>query len=340
MKQIKFHKLVAFQLVIVFLAVASQVSAAEQAKADITGDWLLKVSFDEIQVDAILSLSKDTAGKLTGRWINGWGVTELKDVNYVENKISFVHVDTFRDTESTANFTGRINDDKLSGTLSGQRSISTVEGKRIKPIPAPVGHWYIKTEINEKEPGVTIKGLLHSFITIKANKDGKLTGEWQDGNGTILIIDVNFTQNKLTFSRKITVEGLERVLSYELTVKGDTLSGTAKSQQGERQVEGELLFAALIGKWELTITSERGTRTQILQINRDLSGLYGAIPIDNISFSDNRVGFKFVMQIRDQKVKNEFKGKLEGEKLTGDLTSFGGTTRKVDGKKLGLRKFP
>jgi len=303
-----------------------QASAGEPAN-DITGDWQLSVDFNNVKMPAILSLSKDAGGKLAGKWI-GFGVSDLKDVNYAEGKLSFKQTVRARDAESTSNFTGTIKDDKLSGTLSGERGISNVEGVRIKPQAAAVGNWEIKTKMGEKDIAAT--------LTVKADKDGKLAAQWQDGNNISQITDFNFIQNKLTFSRKETIDGNEKTSNYELTVKGDTLAGTVKSKDGEGQAEGKLIGAALVGKWELTVTSERGTRMQILQVNRDLSGLYGAIPIDKINLQDSQVSFKFVMQRREQTVENEFKGKLEGEKLTGDLASgFGGGSRKVDGKKLG-----
>jgi len=325
MKQVKFHKLVTVSAVMVLLVLAAQTSAAESAKADITGDWQLTVDFNNVKMPAILSLSKDASGKLAGKWIS-FGVSDLNDVKYEENKLSFVQVNRFRDRQSTSNFTGTIKGDILSGTLSGERGTSTVEGLRIKPEPAAVGNWEIKTKSAEKEST--------AVLTIKADKDGKLAAQWQDGNNISPIPDVSFKQDKLTFSRKSAVEGLEKVSSYELTVKDNMLTGTAKLQQEESKVEGKLIGDALIGKWELTITSERGPRTQILQVNRDLSGLYGATPIDKINLQNNQVSFKFSMRMRDQTVENEFKATFEGGKLTGDLIGgVDGTARKVEGKK-------
>jgi hypothetical protein len=57
------------------------------------------------------------------------------------------------------------------------------------------------------------------------------------------------------------------------------LSGTFTSDRGEIEAEGTRFGAALIGKWNLEITSDRGTRTQILKINPDLSSMYGPIAI-------------------------------------------------------------
>lgn len=328
MKRIRFHGAIRFAVVMVLLVLAAQVSAETgQPKADVTGDWQVKMNFNEMQMEAILSLSKDAEDKLVGKWISGWGVGDLKDVKYEENKLSFVQVNRFRGTESTSNFAGTIKDDKLSGIFSGERGEFTAEGTRIKPMQAAVGNWEIITKKDKQEKTAT--------LTVRADKDGKLTAEWRSPQGKSEITDVNFIKDKLTFTRKATVEGKQKESNYDLTIKGNALWGTVKTHQGEtKKVEGKLLGTELIGKWELTITSERGDRMQMLQVNPDLSGLYGATAVEKINLEGDQVSFKFVMRFRERTTEAEFKGKLEGGKLAGEITGFGDTARKVTGKKL------
>ena len=91
--------------------------------------------------------------------------------------------------------------------------------------------------------------------------------------------------------------------------------------------------AALMGKWDLEIASERGTRTQRLQVNPDLSGLYGSRLIEKIRYEDDNVEFNLVLEFGDRQFEMSFKGKLEDGKLTGELTSSRGS-RKVTGEKI------
>ena len=327
MKKVKFNSTVGFLVIIVLLTLSAQVQAqVGPANQNIIGDWQVKLSFNERQMEAILSFSRDAEGKLTGKWISGWGISELKDIKYEENKLSFVQINRFRETESTSNFTGTLKDGRLSGTLSSNRGESTVEGVPIKPMPAAVGNWEIKTKRGERE--------MTAMLTIKADRDGKLTAQWQSERGENEITDPNFKDGKLTFKRKSTYNDRQRESAYELTVKEDTLSGNVKTQRGETPAEGKLLGAALIGKWELTITSDRGERKQILQVNPDLSGMYGPTAIDKVNLEADQVSFNLVMGSGERTSNIEFKGKLADGKLTGELAGFRNGVRKVDGTKL------
>ncbi|HUV42100.1 MAG TPA: hypothetical protein VMW23_09965 [Sedimentisphaerales bacterium] len=327
MENLKLYSRFGFIVMMVLLTVAAAVPAATgPANQDIAGDWQAKMDFNGRQMEVILSFARDTGGKLSGKWITGWGVNELKDVKYQGNTLSFVQTNRFRETESVSNFTGTVKDGRLSGTLSGERGQSAVEGTRATPMPAAVGNWQIKTTRGQREMTAT--------LTVTADKDGKLTGQWQGGRSQSEITDLAFKNDKLTFTRKSTYNDQQRESSYELTVKAGTLSGAVKTSRGEAAVEGKLAAAALIGKWDLTITAERGQRKQVLQVNPDLSGMYGAAAIDKVNLEGGQVSFSVPMGFGERSFTLEFKGNLADGKLTGELTGFRDTVRKVEGTKL------
>jgi len=327
MKQVKFHRTAGLLVTMLLLTLAAQVPAQDKpVNQCITGDWKVKLDFNGRQMEAILSFTKDADGKLTADWISGWGVSKLSDIKYEEGKLSFVRINRFRETESTSNFTGTIKDGRLSGTLSGSRGQSTVDGMKVKPMPAAAGNWQIKTKRAQRETTAT--------LTVKADKDGKLTAQWQGRRGESQITDINFSDGKLTFKRKSTYNERQWESTYELTVKAGTLSGTVTTARGQAEVEGKLVGADLIGKWELTIASERGQRKQILHVNGDMSGMYGSTAIDKVNLEDDQVSFKLVMGFGERTFDIEFKGKLAGGKLTGQITGFRDSVRKVDGTKL------
>jgi hypothetical protein len=170
-------------------------------------------------------------------------------------------------------------------------------------------------------------------LVVKADKEGKLAADWQSQFGEHQISDVQLKDGKLTFKRTSKIQDRQFESTFEGTVKADTLSGTFKSERGESAAEGKRIGAALIGKWELEITSERGTRKQILQVNPDLSGMYGPMPVKKINLEGDQVTFQIVLEFGDQKFEISFAGKLEDNKLTGETTSSRGT-QKVTGKKL------
>jgi hypothetical protein len=322
-----FRKTAAFVLFSFILTLAgSSLTKAQTTQHKLNGDWRITIDYEGRQIDAILSFSKDANGTLTGRWISPWGVSDLQNVKYEGNTLTFKRVRRWRQNESTSTFTGTIKGSTLSGTLWNDTRTSAVEGELIKPMPAAVGQWEMKTTRNGRE--------IIAVLSIKSKTDGTLTGQWRTEYGESSISDIRFEDDRLTFTRTRTRDGQQRESKYNLTVKGDTLSGTVESRRGEAKVEGRLAGTPLIGKWQLNISSERGDRSQILWVCRDMSGMYGSLPIDKINLEGQQVSFTLEMSFRQRTWNIRFQGALEGEKLTGEITGFGESSRKVTGRKL------
>jgi len=348
MKQRTFQRTIGFLAFVALLAPLAQASAGA-AKKGIAGDWQVTVDFEGRKMTSILSFSQDkegksaeagkpgAAGKLTGKWISFWGVTELRDLKYEGKQLSFLQVYQMGENETRVNFTGTIEKQKLSGVLSSDRGESKVEGKRIIAMPAAMGGWEMKVKAGDRE--------FTGTLIIKADKEddpnapgkpagaGKLIGEWQSERGEHEIADVSFKGGKLTFTRKSKIDDRQWESTFAGTVKGHTLSGVFKSERGESTAEGTRIGAALVGKWELEITSERGTRTQLLQVNPDLSGLYGSTAVKKVDFKDGQAAFNIALEFGEIKFEIDFKGKLDGKNLTGELITSRGT-QKVTGKKV------
>ena len=335
MKNQTMYKQVLFCSLLILVVIAGEVSArsssARRPRMGLYGDWEIKVQFGERQMSSILSFSRDREGNRTGQWISFWGVTDLKDVKFEENKLSFVQVVRFGENEFTSNFTGTIEESKLTGTLSSDRGESKVEGKRRRRMPRAAGKWEMKYTVGERERTST--------LVVKVDKEGGLTADWQSERVQSEITDVNYERGVLSFNRKIKMQDREFESTFEGRVERETgvLSGTMKSDRGEIKVEGTRIGAALIGTWNLEMTSERGTRKQRLVVNPDMSALYGTIPIKEVSFEEGKVGFKIVMEFGERKFESSFAGKLAESKLTGEVTSSRGAS-KVAGKKV-VRTF-
>lgn len=323
------HWRVVFFVLVVLSAFTGPVSAG-QAKKGITGDWQVKIDFDGRQTTSILSFSSNKEGELAGSWISFWGLSELKDIKYEGGELSFVQVYRFRERESEAKFVGTAKRRKLTGTLSGDRGESRVEGTRLRPMSRAAGSWDMKIKVGEQEYNAT--------LIVKQDQDGKLAADWQSQWGEHNISDVEFKKNKLNFKRTSKVQDRQWESTFEGTVRrGHTLSGTFTSDRGEIEAEGTRFGSALIGKWNLEITSDRGTRTQVLQINPDLSGMYGPIAIQKVLLEDNQVSFKTTLEYNERKSEISFAGTLQNNKLSGEMTTSRGT-RKVEGWRKGRRK--
>ena len=106
---------------------------------------------------------------------------------------------------------------------------------------------------------------------------------------------------------------------------------------GEVAVTGQRIGTALIGKWEITRTTDQGTRTSLLVIDTDLTGRYesfgGEIPIKDLKLEGDQVSFKTEMGFGDQTFVTEFKAKLDGKTLKGQSVSERGTNE-LTGKKV------
>ena len=322
------HKMVAL-LTLALLATPSAQASADSANGRITGDWLIKVDFDGwggIQTTAILSLFRDKQGELAGKWIDDfWGPSELSKVKYDRKQLSFMRINRSGDRELRTDFRGWVTRDKLSGNLSRDGGEATVEGSRIRPMPEAVGTWEMKLKMGERRFGAT--------LVVKADKEDKLTAEWQSDWAEHDIIDVQFEDRRLTFNRTSKVQDRQWLSTFEGTVKGNTLTGTLKSERAEISLEGRRVGAGLIGKWELELGSQRGSRRQILKVNPDLSAMYGPTAIEKVGLEGKQVSFRIVLELGGPKFEMNFKGQLSGRKLTGEITSFRGT-RKVTGRKL------
>jgi len=294
------------------------------------GDWQVKVDYDGRQFESILSFSRDREGNQTGNWISFMGLSELKDVKFEEGKLSFTQERQNREGQSTTSkFTGAIKDGKLSGTLSSDRGEYKLEGKRSPRIPRAVGNWAMTLKMGERE--------FTSTLVVKADKQGKLTAQWQSRRGESEITDLQYERGNLIFKRKSKFGDREWESTFEGTVRGDTLSGVMKSERGEITVEGKLVGAPIIGTWILEIASERGPRKQRLRVNPDLSGLYGSLPIKKVNLEDGKVSFKMVLEFGERKFEMSFEGKLAESKLTGELKTSRGS-QKVKGTKV-IRTF-
>ena len=307
------------------------VDAGTQSRGrGIYGDWLVKIDVDGRQYDSVLSFSRDRDRNWTGQWISFFGVSELKDLKLEDGQLSFKRDRRNRDGETrTSTFKGTIKDGKLSGTLSSDRGDYSVEGKRGPRSPRAVGNWDLKFKIGDRE--------ITNTLAITANPEGKLTVVWQSRRVEHKVTDVKYERGKLTFKSQSKMDDREWESTFDGTIERDALSGAIKSDRGEIAVEGKRVGADLIGVWNLEVESERGNRRQRLRVNRDMSGLYGALAIKKIDLKDGKVSFKSAVEFGGQTYEWSFQGTLKDSKLAGELTSARGS-RKVTGTKV-LRNF-
>jgi hypothetical protein len=316
-------------LVVSFVLPLQAASQSRSRRGGIYGDWLIKMQFGEREFESILTFSRTQERQYRGYWISFWGMNELQDVKFEDNKLSFTQVMRFGGEERTSKFTGTIEQGELSGLLIGDQGETEIKGKRAPRTPRGVGSWEMKIKAGEREYTGT--------LTITADKEGNLSGTWKSQRGESKISDLKYEDRKLTFKRIIERDSGPMEMTFEGTVGFNSLEGVFKSDRGEAPTEGTLVGASLIGTWNLDIESERGTRKQRLRVNPDFSALYGSTLIKKVNLDGDKVSFKYVMTFGDREFEVNFEGKIADTKLTGEVKTSRGTS-KVTGTKRVYRR--
>jgi len=322
-------KVVLVGLLAVSFVLPVQASAQSRSRrGGLYGDWQIKMRFGENEFESILAFSRNQEG-YTGQWISFWGMNELKDVKFEDNKLSFTQVTNFGGQERTSKFTGAIEEGELSGLLIGDDRETEIKGKRAPRPPRGVGSWEMTIKAGEREYTGT--------LAITADKEGNLSGTWKSSRGESKLSDVKYENRTLTFKRVTEREGNRRERTFEGTLGSTSLEGVFKSDRGESAATGTRVGASVIGTWNLDIESERGARKQRLRVNSDLSALYGSTVIKKVNLDGDKVSFKYVLTFNDQDYETSFEGTIADSKLTGEVKTSRGTS-KVTGTRRASRR--
>lgn len=313
-------KVLVLMSLLAFAGPVSMLLAAE----DITGQWEMRMEFSGRPSFATLTIAKGPDGVLTGKW----GAGELTNVKFDGQKLTFARTVRWGDNEFAMNYAGTLKDGKIAGAFSTDNGEFAANGARAKAIPPVVGQWDMQYRIGERD--------ITGRLTISQKPDGSLEGKWASQRGESTVSNVKVQDGKLTFDRTSSFNGNEFKSSFEGTVQGGKLTGAFKSDRGEIPVAGQRFGAAIIGNWELTVISERGTFPGRIVIYPDLTGRYdllGAeIPMKTLKFEGDQLMYAVEVGFGDQVSEISFKGKVDGKSLKGQSTSSWGTAE-ITGKK-------
>jgi hypothetical protein len=301
------------------------------AAEEITGDWEITMDINGRKSYAMLSIKKTKDGTLTGTW----GSTEIDNAKYQDGKLTFSRTIGPEDRQFTTDYEGTLKDGKLMLTISNDWGELTAVGDRPKPICPALGQWDINFSVGDMD--------INAKLIISKTKEGKLEGKWTEQMGEHKISDVKFEDGKLTFTRKSKVEDMEFENTYEGTIKKNILTGMLKGgDMGQWQADGKRIGQELIGTWEITSVSDFGTRKTKMKIFPNLTGRYeffdSEIPIKNLKLEKDKV--TFILEVGfGETFELDFKGKLDGKTLKGQMESDMGTSD-ITGKKIEKTQTP
>jgi hypothetical protein len=270
-------------------------------------------------------VSQKPDGTLDAKWTSQFGESVVADVKLQDGKLTFSRTTKFNDQQMKSTFEGTAQGNKLTGTIKSDRGEIPVTGQRAGT--ALIGKWEL-TSTSER-------GTRTSVMTI----DTDMTGRYEMFGGEIPIKDLTLEGDQVSFKLEMGFGDQTFVMDFKGKLDGKTLKGQTTSERGTSEVTGKKIEPAstFVGTWELTSESAQGTRTNTLKINADMTGTYTArdteTPITDLRIEGDQITFKVIRKFNEQEVTTEFKGKLEGQTLKGQMISQRGT-REVTGKKV------
>ena len=327
MRQTRRHRSAGECLLVLFLLALAMGTSHASAAGDIAGTWRVTMDFNGNEMFATLTFAKKADGTYTGKW----GSSALSNVKFDGEKLTFDRTMQFGDQEFTQDFMGTLKDGKLSGTMGNDQFEFPITAVPKKAKSPALGQWDIKFTVMDRD--------ITARLIVSERPDGTLTGQWTAEQGEHKISNVKFQDGKLTFTRqsKIADMQMEFETTYAGTIKGNELTGMLDSEMGSWQANGKRFGAPLIGTWELTTSAEQGPRTSMMTVDPDLTATYesfgGEIPVKDLKLEGNQVTFAVEMGFGDQTFRLDFKGRLDGKALKGEMTTPMGTNE-VTGKKM------
>jgi hypothetical protein len=298
--------------------------ASLRAQGDVTGEWDVKMDFNGNEMLSTLTIVKKPDGSLAGKW----GSNELSDVKLDGGKLTFSRTLRFGDNEFKQTYAGTVKDGAITGELSSDRGNLAANATRRKPFSPAAGRWAFRYTIGDRD--------IEAVFAIREDS-GALDGKWTSSSSESTVSNIKLQGDKLTFDRKVKFQDMEFDTKFDGTIAGDKITGTIRTDQGEIPANAERIGAAAIGKWDLTTTSSEGSpRPGMLTVFPDLSGRYetfgGEIPVKDIKLDGNNIAFTVERSFNDQNFTIDFKAKIDGKSLKGEVVTPRGT-REVTGKK-------
>ena len=116
------------------------------------------------------------------------------------------------------------------------------------------------------------------------------------------------------------------VLALALTLASVPASRTAAQTASD--------FSAVLGAWEMTLETPRGSMTQTLTFVADGDELTGSamapngtIQLQDVSFEDGRISFQVTRSFRNREITQSYSATIEGDRMTGTVSGARGGDR-------------
>ena len=294
-------------------------------KCPALGQWDMKFNIGDREITGRLTISGEPDGEMAGKWDAEYGEHTISDVKFADGKLSYTRKSKINDFEFETNFDGTIKGNELAGVFKSQRGEIPATGERIG---APlIGKWELMT--------TSERGTRTRMLTIFSD----MTGRYESFGGEIPITDLNLEGNQVSFTLEMGFGDRTFKMDFEGKLDGKKLAGQLVSERGTTEVVGKMLkeVSPVVGTWEFTRETDRGTRTSRLTIKEDMTATYtvrdNELAVQDLKVDGNQVSFKVTMTFGEREFTMEFKGKFDGKTLVLERTTSRGT-REMTGKKI------
>jgi hypothetical protein len=303
-------------------------SRAKVMKAtDPVGEWSLTMQANGREFTPTLVIRKDGdhyAGEYKRGQQNATS-SPLKSVSLEGDTLKFSVEFTPRnggDTR-TIEFTGKIDGDTMTGHRSTQNGEASFTGKR-KAVPALAGEWdFVVKTTNQDYPG---------SATIRKSGDGYEGDYFYTPGTSVPMKDLGLKDGTVQFSIMVPMSPDPLKVDFKGALKDDSIAGDATSTYGPSPFTAKRKATAsvdLSGAWAMEIKAPNQTFTPTLtlkqsgsEITGTMEGPRGPAELKEGSFKDGELHFIISFNGQDnQEFKLTVAGKLDGEKLVGQVTS-------------------
>jgi hypothetical protein len=196
---------------------------------DPAGTWVWDYTFNDNSAEFKLKLKWDDEKKLTGKYTAFDRTSDIQEVKFEKDQLSFVAKREFEDREFTVHFDGKVQPDDITGTLSfdfegnGQREFGW-NPKRVVETDDVVGTWELRVE--------TPNGVVEPRLTIIADGE-KLSGKSvSDAFGELEAKNLKLNDNSLTWEISVANNGIEFQVKYNGKPRGNTIEGSNEFSLG------------------------------------------------------------------------------------------------------------
>jgi hypothetical protein len=197
---------------------------------DPAGTWIWDYSINDNTAEFKLKLKWDDETKLKGKYMAFDRTSDIEEVKFEKDQLSFVTKREFEDREFTVHFNGKVEADNITGTMSfdfdgnGPREFDW-NPKRVVEVDEIVGTWELSVE--------TPNGAVEPRLTINADGE-KLSGKSVSNTfGELEAENVKLKDNTLTWEVSVVNNGIEFNIKYTGKPRGNTIEGSNEFSVGE-----------------------------------------------------------------------------------------------------------